>query len=438
MRNNFHIMVPWLSPSQYVSGRVNVAAQHQATRAAMNTNRQRLWHDTVTVAAFLCCALWINTYHLSAGPFCLVGEDTEKLAPASVGDTTSQPMVPDKSLDVQAFHGDDPISVYQSAGDLVVHVLSCISDFRVQGRDTLLDCLSSTAATVTAGQRPLAPSQFLQAVFKDSAVAELFAVRGSHKRLQAHINTHRSDAARRLWFRHFNGETDEPLPVFTDYSCRPDLGLVGNVAMPVYANSSDTLESQLSVNDLAAATVSHHVEGERVEPICRFEARIARPLAAFNSGVERLKRLVQFPQRPLGRGNVETGVVRVVSALNREPHRLLVVGPVHASRFPAQLFTVECGVVKSAVSLKRRCQFPLLVGIGEQAILVGVDHLLRLLLEEVIDSPTDQFRDCQASLLGQFSQGSDLEFRQMEVYSLHTAGIHTNHTTVKGGNSTVA
>jgi len=52
MQNNFHINDPWLSPSQYVAGRVHVAVEHKAATTTMNT-----------APAFLAYWLMLTTTH---------------------------------------------------------------------------------------------------------------------------------------------------------------------------------------------------------------------------------------------------------------------------------------------------------------------------------------------------------------------------------------
>lgn len=98
---------------------------------------------------------------------------------------------------------------------------------------------------------------------------------------------------------------------------------------------------------------------------------------------------------------------------------MVIKRPVHGSGLPAQLFAVQGGVVKSPVRLKVLGQFPILVSIGEQAVLKSLQHLRtpEMAFQVFVNCPPNQFRIAQARCLGHRLEGSELLLGQKEIDS---------------------
>lgn len=221
----------------------------------MNTNKKRLLYGLAAPAAFLCSALWINADNLSASFFRFAAQECDEVVPSSITNTTSQPVVPEHPLDIQAFNSDGVVSVDQSSSDLVVHVHSGISHLSVQGRDTLLDLFPGGTALLTARQGTLAATKILEVAFQGTAVSEGVTFGSGGECLEPDINAYRSRTTRGIRFRHFDAEANEPLAVLADDSGLFDSGVFRKFAVPADADCANALEPEFSINNLAS--ISH-------------------------------------------------------------------------------------------------------------------------------------------------------------------------------------
>ena len=375
----------------------------------------------------MCCILWVNLNHVTAGTFSLAGQEFDKLGPASITNTTRQPVVSEQPFDVQAFNSDGVVSVDQSSGDLVVHVPSGIAYSDVQGRNTLLDLSPGGTSTLTARQGTLAATEFLEIAFQDSAISESIALGGCGELRQSDINTNGTEAAGRCGVWHLNREADEPLVVLANDGGLFDSGGGGNLPVPADADGADVLEAELSADDLASAAVLAHVEGERIEAVLAFESWVAWLLPPLYTPEECGEGFVEHPECVSGGPGIQAGVAWIESALNGEPCRLLIERPSDTRCFPTQLLSFKHSIVESSVRLKSLGQFPLLAGVAEQAVLESFPHLsvLPVVFQILVDCPPNQLGIAQACLSGEGLEGGNLFVGQKEIGSLHTHIIHT-------------
>jgi hypothetical protein len=87
--------------------------------------------DQSTSWACLRGSTCVNFEYPNTGAFSLVLQDRKKLVPARVLHCTGQPVVLDHPFDVQAFHRDSTVAVYQFGRDLVMPITASISNMRV-------------------------------------------------------------------------------------------------------------------------------------------------------------------------------------------------------------------------------------------------------------------------------------------------------------------
>lgn len=75
----------------------------------MPTNRKILADLLTAPAALLACSSGIDFHNLYTGTLSLVFQDAQKAGPTGITDSPGQPVIPQHSLDVKAFHSDQAI-----------------------------------------------------------------------------------------------------------------------------------------------------------------------------------------------------------------------------------------------------------------------------------------------------------------------------------------
>lgn len=426
MRTNVHITAVWGSPPQDIARRVLIPIKYASTCAPMNASRKRLTNYLAAVAALLAGVLCVDQFHSTAGAFSLARQDADELAPASIGDTASQPAIPQHACHVEAFRSNDRVPIDQRTRDFVVHVPPDITNLRVQSRDTLFNKLSTVAAAFTSTQRTLTSAQLWQRSFERSTVAKLLAIGSGDERFKADVDTDTSRVLGRLGNRHVDQEDDKPLASVAKYGGLFNPAVLRQASMPTDADGANVLEAKFSVNNGAASSVMRHIKGKRLESIQTFKTRTAEPKTEKSS-----IGFVDCPKRLLRGVTVELSKMTVGAALSREPSTLFVVRPVDPCRIPTKHFAVERLIVESAVSFECYSQFATLACIGEQSVLVSANHLFRIPLKKFIDCTPNQFRILHAATCREPLQYCKLLVREIKGSSRHACNIRLMYARVK-------
>lgn len=422
MQTNVHINEPWLRPSQNIDGSIMVTVKNTTTRTAMNTNRQRLPYPVAALAAILTCVASINHLYLHPGAFCLECQYVDKLAPASVRDATSQSVVLEKPLDVQAFHRNGSVVFHELMRNLMVHVASGVCDSGVEFGDSELNLLSGRASFLASTQGPLASAKFLEPQLQSVRITKTFTVAGGDERVQSKVNTNAFGRYTQSGnIQNVYGDAGIPFIVFAfDYDSK-DLGVVWQFSMPANANYSDVLKFDFASHNPATTAMPAKAVAYRVKPVLPFESR----KAMVCDGEKALIGALQSFHRLLCGREVQPGIVGIRLALNCEPAALFLSRPLNSSRLPAKNLSIEELVIQSPVRFERGGKLPLLVGVREQSELIGLNHLLAFFLQVGIDGTPDEFGIAQTRLLGQRLEGGNLLIGQKYINSFHTYIIHT-------------
>src|SRR5262249_7367437 len=176
------------SQVQHIPRGVEVAAQHQtASGAAMFPLSQGLGHKHTAVRAALRGADWVYRDQRPTGAYCLVGQDRDELAPASVLDGLRQHRA-GQSLDVQVFDGDQRVAFDQGAGSRVVEAAPLFGEVQVNAAELGSCVLPPPRTLLAAGQLALSESQ---AAFSRAEVAragDLTAVAQDRKGGESHVD----------------------------------------------------------------------------------------------------------------------------------------------------------------------------------------------------------------------------------------------------------
>ena len=132
----------------------------------MNTSRQALFDSSTTSRANLRSAVGIYLNKLSTSVLCFVREDTQKLPPTSITNTTSKVMITNHILDTKVFNGYPTIILNQIISDLVSEVGTLPFDLEMilcQENDSLTPIVTALLLTRDASwERPITISASLR------------------------------------------------------------------------------------------------------------------------------------------------------------------------------------------------------------------------------------------------------------------------------------
>ena len=335
------------------------------------------------IATCPACVTRVNAYYLTTSILSFVGQDTNELRPSSVGDVASQSIVPEHPLDIQALNSNDAISINQVTSDLVLHILSGVCGFSVQGRDTLFHFGSSIRTFAASGQRTLPSAKFTQVSSKGLRIAEKLAVACGGEASDSDINANLPGFGgwREIW--KFDTEANEPLPVLSNNPCLLEFCIGRYLAMPPNANRSNVLKSKFPINNLDSSTVASHGVGEGIELIGRFESRVTGSFSVLCSIEESVERPLESFQCLLGRPVVQIRVEPVSISFMLQPSTLFKIAEIDLILLPDELLCFKHLVVQPAVSFKTNRQFTLLIGVREKSKFVSLNHSLASLIIDV-------------------------------------------------------
>lgn len=365
------------SASEDILRRVLISVQDKPTvGAGVHALRQGLAYFAAATTALYACSCGTYFHDLRTGSFGLVAKNVHEAGPASIGDRTSQPVVLDHPLDVQALHRDQSVRSDEIQSGLVMMLPSEIRDASMKATN-LGACLAAVlAASFTATDDSLCDAQGGQSRLEVSRVFYTFAIGSSEEGFKSNVNTDGWEPIRR--HRHVAqvaGQHDVPLVSFTFHGRGFDRSL--NESVDVDAYLADMLDTQFAPVQTDAVTVGW--KHDTVEAITGLEARITRLPAALAATKEVLVRLVESAHRRLCRGEVEAGEILVVSAKLFELGRLINVANTAPMHLVLGLSLLQAEVVQAPVRLQGDPQFTKLIRVGVEPELERFAHLLTLL-----------------------------------------------------------
>lgn len=367
--------VPKAQPEpQYVPCGVNVSVGNVATRAAMRPIRElllNLWKNT-TLTTRLRGVLRVNRYNPYPSFLRFGYEDVYELCPTSIMRRLRQSS-PRDTFDVKSFVGYQGVRVNQLTRRLVVKVSALVGNLLMQTSYTL-SSLTSPGRTLDAPrERPRSPSKPLLGFPVVLGRGDAFAAICDDEALQPEVYTNRHTVTGRLGCVPEVARKDR-VPFTALPLDRNGLNDPFDRPMQLDLDVADILKVQASVLfELTAVAIGRELN--RSEPIFRLVSRVTWSVACLASAKERLERLIQPPQRRLGRREVESREARTSLAGRLKPPRLFTVGDgaffgfVHVPTFS------QSKVVQSAVLLKHRIKGLLLRAVREQPKLVCFPHL---------------------------------------------------------------
>ena len=381
------------SASQDVPGRVLVSVQGQAAvRADVLPNGEVLSVLFAARAASLRSSPRIHSHHRDTGSFSLVSQDRQEAAPCGVRDCPAEPVVPDHSANVQAFHRDQAVATDQIQSSLVMMFTPLVGDVGMKNTNDLCGFPSIRAALLLATDGALGSTQRGKFLLEKTRVLNDLAVRSGQEVFESHVNADgRQDTRLNVHVAEVAGQNDEPLVSLALERCRLDDAL--NRPVDLAANHADMLHAKSVVVQTDAVSVGR--ERDAVEAVLGFESRVARCLTSLHSAEERDERFVETTHRGLCRGEVEAREVGVVVAQVLElgglidiPHCVLVLSVEVAS-------LLQTEIVESPVRFEHDAEFALLVGVRKEPEFECPSHsLLPLLAFDV--APDTRFGDSTA------------------------------------------
>jgi hypothetical protein len=364
------------SASQDVPGGVLVSMQGQtAVRANVLTHTKFLVYVFTATAALLACTPRIHSHHRDTGTFGLVSQDRQEAAPCGVRDCPAEPVVPDHSANVQAFHRDQAVATDQVQRSFVVMLSPLIGDVGMKNTNDLDGLASIRAALLLAADGALSTTQSRKFLFEEARVLDNLTVGSGKEVFESHVNADgRQDTRLNVHVAEVTGQNDEPLVTLTLERGRLDDALDRPVDLA--ANHADVLHSETVIVQADAVAVGWELDA--VEVVACLEARVARPLPSLHATEERDERLVETAHRGLSRREVEPREVGVVAAKVFELRRLVDVphGVLVLSVGVAPLLQTE--IVESSVRFEHYAKLTLLVGVRKETEFEGAAHLLLL------------------------------------------------------------
>ena len=148
------------SASQDVPGRVLVSVQGQAAvRADVLPNGEVLSDLFAARAASLRSSPRIHSHHRDTGSFSLVSQDRQEAAPSGILDCPAEPVVPDHSANVQAFHRDQTVATDQVQSSFMMMLTPLVGDVGMKNTNDLGGLAPIRAALLLATDGALGSTQ---------------------------------------------------------------------------------------------------------------------------------------------------------------------------------------------------------------------------------------------------------------------------------------
>lgn len=400
------------SASQDVPSRVLVSVQGQAAvRADVLPDSEFLVNVRAACRTLLASTPRIHSRHRDTGSFSLVSQDRQEATPCGVRDCPAEPVVPDHSANVQAFHRDQTVATDQVQRSFVMMFTPLVGDVSMKNTDGLDGLASIRSALPLATHGTLSAPQRREFLFEEARVLDDFSVRGGEEVFESNVDAHGGQRTRfGVDFSDVAGQDDEPLVALALNRGRLDAALNGPVDLT--PDHPDVLHAE-SVS-IQSDPVAVGRKFDTVEAILGFEARIAWLLSGLHATKKCDKRLVESAHRGLSGGEVETGEVGVIRAQVLELGRLVAV--LHRMTvLPIEVAALfEAEVVESAVRFKHDAELALLVSVREKTELEGAAHLLDALRLSIDDKVTDN--------LGP----GTMTFLRLALHPLQQVGIKVN------------
>jgi len=129
----------------------------------------------------------INLFELNPGPFRLVLQYRQELAPASIRHRTGELVVLNHPLDVQAFHNDPAIAVNKLCRELVMLIAASVGDLCVQRSNLSFLLLTVRTPELLTGQASLGNAQRFENILQRLQRLLCVAVVVGDERLQSNI-----------------------------------------------------------------------------------------------------------------------------------------------------------------------------------------------------------------------------------------------------------
>jgi len=339
----------------------------------VNTDGQIFFDRSSTSAAFLAGACRVHFDNLDPGAFSLGHEDANEVAPCNIADRASQPVVPDHSSNAQVFHRDDSMIAHESKRNFVVMISSLFTNTSV---DTLklYDSFSAVlSTTLFPADSPGSFAQNRKRRFQESGIRDVDTGIRGEKRFQSDINPSRGIGA---WFNRsvaeIAREDSKPLPSLFFYRYRFDNAL--DLAMLVYSNFPDVLNTKLAINELDAVSVRWKFD--RTESPASFESWVTWFFSGFYTTKETLERFIEPPHRCLSAGEIQSFKIRINVSFILIPRGLFRIFDRTFFLLPGFFSLAEAGIVQAAMRLQHNAKLTGLVSVDVESEFVGAAHCL--------------------------------------------------------------
>lgn len=377
MQTNVHIRILWLRPSQRTSQDdscgVNIAVQFTTTGTAVPALGKSLRYSGSALRAILGRVGWGYGHHRDAGSFSLVSQDAPKLAPASVGDCSGQPVVLDHVAHGQVFHRDEPVATHETKDHVVVVFPSEVGDVYVAVSKLCHGLSPAVVPLPFASDRTPEPSKLGQGLFQVARVGLFGAIRCLEERREPDVDAHRWVVALGDWTLTEIAH-DEHVPLTGLSLERERFDCSFDKAVGLHAQSSDVLDAKSGAGQPDAIAMGWELDG--VKTISSLEPGVAWLCSALQPSEEGPEGSIEPAHRCLGRREVNAVVPDVDLALGFEPSRLIPVANRELLGFVGGLALREAGVVESPMRLDHRRKHRGLPVVGPDAELGNRVHEL--------------------------------------------------------------